>query len=302
MKTKQIFWGIFLISIGLLVLLRNYLNYDFALGDIWKLWPLVFVLIGINIMIKNYAMKSAVAALTAIILAVALYASVAGVFGWFRHDLDFRFNDDDYDVSEYSTPFDENIRTAILNVEAGAGSFIIKSNTDQLFIATVEGKKDNYSLTTKTDEKSADLLFQMLSKRIFLKNKNRVELRLHTQPVWNLNFDLGAAAVDFDLSEYDIENMDIEIGAASLKLKLGSRNKESKVTINAGASSIDISIPEEAGCEIKADVSLSSKKFSGFIKHKDDIYRTENFADAENKIILDLQSGVSSIKINRYSW
>jgi hypothetical protein len=302
MNTKQIFWGVFLISIGFLVLLRNYLNLDFDLGDIWKLWPIVFIFIGINLMMKNAALKSIMSALTALVLAIALYASVAGVFGWIRDDVEFEFNNDDYDVSEYTAPFEKGIKNSRLWVEAGAGSFRIEDSTSELFHATVEGKRTNYSLTTETNENTSDLHFKMGSTKFFLKNKNRVELRLNTQPVWDLEFDIGAAAVDFDLTSYDIENLDIEMGAASLKLRLGSKNDESNVRIDAGASSIIIEVPEEAGCEINAEVSLSSSNFSGFTKIRDNLYRTDNYDNSEKKIILDLKSGVSSINVSRYSW
>jgi hypothetical protein len=302
MKTRQIFWGVFLISIGILILLRNYLNLDFELGDIWKLWPLVFVLVGINLMIKNNTAKSVVSGLTGFILAVALYASVAGIFGWIRNDVEFRFDDSDFEISEYTTPYEKNIRNASLQVEAGAGSFVMNDTTELLFSASVEGRNTKYSLTADTEDDNADLLFKMKSAKLFIKNKNRVELKIHTAPIWNLNFDIGAAAVDFDLSSYNIENLDIDMGAASLKLKLGDINPESHVRIEAGASSIDIEVPESAGCEIHASVSLSSKNFNGFTKISENIYRTENYQDAPNKIMLDLQSGISSINVNRYAW
>jgi hypothetical protein len=302
MKTKQIFWGVFLISIGILILLRNYLNLDFELGDIWKLWPLVFVLVGVNLMIRNDTAKSIVSGLTGFILAVALYASVAGIFGWIRDDVDFRFDDSDFEISEYTTPYEKGIRNASLQVEAGAGSFVMNDSTELLFSASVEGKNNKYSLTANTDDESADLLFKMKSAKFFIKNKNRVELKLNTAPLWDLNFDIGAAAADFDLSSYNIESLDIEMGAASLKLKLGDINPESHIKIDAGASSIDILIPENAGCEIHTEASLSSKSFTGFTKISENLYRTENFKDASKKILLNMHSGISSINVNRYTW
>jgi hypothetical protein len=303
MKTKHLFWGMFLISIGFLILLRNYFNFDFQWGDIWKLWPLVLVLFGVYLMISNQVIKNILSVVTAFLLAFTLYASFSTMFGLIRNDLEFDFDDDDYDVSTYSSEFSNNIKTATLDVKAGAGSFLLSDTTDLLFSAIVEGRKSNYSLTSHTDSEEADLLFEMESKKFLLgKNKNRVDLRLNSNPLWDLSFDIGAAAVDFDLTPYNIEKLDIQMGAASLKLKLGSINQESRVYIDAGASSIEIDIPEEVGCEIRAEVSLSSKNFTGFIKESEKVYRTENFSDAPKKILIDLQSGISSIKVNRNSW
>lgn len=91
------------------------------------------------------------------------------------------------------------------------------------------------------------------------------------------------------------------MGAASLKLKLGDRAEETRLTLDAGASSIDINVPEDAGCEIKTDVSLSSKHFDGFKTIDSDLFRTDNFENAKKKIYISIESGVSSIKVNRYS-
>ena len=93
----------------------------------------------------------------------------------------------------------------------------------------------------------------------------------------------------------------MHIGAASLKAKLGSLTDELKFILDAGASSIEIWIPETSGCEIRTDGALSSKNFDDFRKIRSDYYRTDNFESAEKKIYLELDSGVSSLKVKRYS-
>jgi len=81
--------------------------------------------------------------------------------------------------------------------------------------------------------------------RWFKKNyKNRTAIELNTNPSWILDFNLGASAMDFDLTPYDIKKLNIDMGAASLRLKLGVPKNETRVIINAGASSIKISVPQ----------------------------------------------------------
>lgn len=304
MKTRQIFWGAFLISIGALILLRNFIQLELEWGDLWKIWPIVLVLIGINIIIKNNLAKSIISAASGLLLAFALYASVVSVFGLIK-DGEYHFDTDeatDYEVSNYTAGFEKGIKMASLQVEAGAGSFELSDTTRELFNAQVEGKSNSYTLTSHVDKGSAEMLFKMKSKKFYFKQRNRVEFKLNPVPAWNLKFDIGAAEVNFDFSSYLVNNLDIQMGAAALTLKLGDLNKETHVNIDAGASSIDIEVPENAGCEIAADVSLSSKDFQGFSKYKGEIYRTDNFDKADKKIYIDLQSGVSSIKISRESW
>ena len=106
--------------------------------------------------------------------------------------------------------------------------------------------------------------------------------------------------MDFDLTQFKISKLIIEMGAASLNLKLGIPEKETKVIIDAGASSMDISIPGSVGCEINAEISLSSKNFRDFKKIKSGLYRTDNFDESIKKIYFNIDSGVSSINISRY--
>jgi len=53
MKTSHIFWGLLFIVFGLLVLINNFTNIFMDWGTIWKLWPLVIVLLGLSIIVKH---------------------------------------------------------------------------------------------------------------------------------------------------------------------------------------------------------------------------------------------------------
>jgi len=93
----------------------------------------------------------------------------------------------------------------------------------------------------------------------------------------------------------------LDIGAASLGLRLGNKYPETMVGIDAGASSIKILVPDSSGCEIRSDASLSSKHFERFKRIHSDLYRTENFETAKNKIFIRLDADVSSINVERYT-
>lgn len=308
MKTKHLFWGILFISIGLLWLLKHFMQFYVEWDLVWKLWPVVIILWGVSLIIGNQVAKGIVTAITAFALAFALFASFEYGFIHVGRGIDWSINDDNniyrYGVTDYSEPFNNTVSKATLNFNAGAGSFITHDTTAELFFATTEGKKDNYSLSKSVSDDSVDMNFDMKNGHInffhFNRTRNRVDFKLNTTPLWNLNFDLGAASVDFDLSPYKTEKISIDMGAASLKLKLGDKADITNLTVDAGASSIDISIPEDAGCEIKADVSFSSKNFQGFKNIESDLFRTDNFENAKKKIYINIDSGISSLKVTRY--
>ncbi|MCW8806464.1 MAG: hypothetical protein OQK56_08400, partial [Ignavibacteriaceae bacterium] len=127
-----------------------------------------------------------------------------------------------------------------------------------------------------------------------------VDIALNSKPVWDMNFDVGAASMEFDLSEFKTRNVDVDMGAASINIRLGNLYSETKLSVDAGASDINIFVPKESGCKIVTDGALSSKHFTDFEKINSDKFKTENFDEAVNKIFIDIDCGVSSISVDRY--
>ena len=306
MKPSHIFWGLLFVGLGLLVLINNFTTIFMDWTTIWKLWPLTIVLIGLSILVKHQYGKSVIAGLAAIVLALAIFASFKTATHFFSNDLNIDFGDGanhEYGSSEFYESYDSTLHFATLNFEAGAGTFNISDTTHNLITAVAEGYKNNYQLKRLDSDSSSVIDFDMGDKAIFRfgKNyKNKVDIALNTKPVWDMNFDVGAASMDFDLTQFQTKNIDVDMGAASINMRLGNLYPETKLTVDAGASDINIFIPKESGCEVVTDGALSSKHFSDFEKIDSDNYKTENFDDAANKIYIEIECGVSSISVERY--
>jgi len=306
MKTSHIFWGLLFIGLGLLILINNFSTIFMDWGTIWKLWPLVVILLGISLLVRHKYGKGFIAGLAAVILALAIFASFKTATHFFSHDFEFVFDGEgnyEFEVTEYSEKYDSTLNYAEFNFDAGAGSFKIKELTENLFDATTEGRKDNFYLKRFDSDSSSKIDFVMQSTRfrIGINNyKNKVDMKLNPQPIWNLTFDVGAASMDFDLTEIKTKNIDINMGAASINLKVGDKYSETNISIDAGASDIDIFIPQSSGCSINTDGALSSKNFDDFEKINSGHYQTTNFEEADSKIYISIDSGVSSITVKRY--
>ncbi|MFO7448009.1 MAG: DUF5668 domain-containing protein [Ignavibacteriaceae bacterium] len=303
MKNKHIFWGLFFISIGIFILVNNFTSYNFYFEEIWKVWPVVLILLGISMLISQAFIKSILVGLTAVVLAFAIFSTFKTGCGVIEYDDNEITIDSKYEKRNFSESYDEQIKSASLNFDAGAGSFSIRESSGNLFEAETEGI-GNFLLNRSSSGNEAIIDFMMRKKRFSFHDgrfKNKVIMKLNLNPLWNINLNAGAASINLDLSDYKIENLNIDMGAASLKVMLGIPEKEMHLELDAGVSSIDIVIPESVGCEITADISLSSKNFKGFSEVKDNLYRTENFNNSDKKIYMDLSTGVSSITVKRSS-
>ncbi len=303
MKTSHVFWGTLFIAFGLLVLVNNFTSILMDWSLIWKLWPLVIILLGISIVIKHKGSKGLIAGIAALILALAIFGTFKTAFYIADNDFEISLGGKaEFSANDYNESYDDMITTATLNFDGGAGKFILQDTTDNLVYFKTIGSKDNYRLTRFDNDNHSEINFDMKdAKIIFGKNyKNRVDLTLNPIPVWNLNFDVGAASIELDLKKFKVKDVTVDMGAASLELTMSSLLDTTNISIDAGASDININIPEDAGCEITTDAALSSKHFPGFNETNSGNYRSSNYDESKQKVFIDIECGVSSISVKRY--
>jgi hypothetical protein len=195
------------------------------------------------------------------------------------------------------------VSKAYLQFDAAAGSFYISDTTADLLSFTKRGWGGKYTYAVKRSEDKASIYIDREGDDINFNNKNnssKVKLALNNEPVWDIELDIGAAKLDFDLSDFRVKKLDLDGGAASFEIKLGDRYPKSYINIDAGASEIIIKVPSASGCDLELSTVLSGKTINGFEKVDHGHYRTENFEQAENKIYISVDAAISSYTITRY--
>jgi len=308
MKTGKIVWGMFLIFLGLVFLLDNLAIINFYWGSVWRFWPVIFILIGMNILISRLENKNLVTTLVALI--TFLVFGVIGYKGLQPSENSWIIiNNDDNDTLAYNKanfiePY-QGSRYAELNIKGAAGTFQITDSTSNLFEAETNQRIGNYTLKKSKTDSLEVLNFEMRegNQNIQLDDwdDNETDIRMNLVPIWAINLEMGAGALKFDLTPYKVRSLKFEGGAASLEAKIGDKLPLTNVSVEAGAASIKIEVPKESGCRIKmGDVAMSSNKFSDFIKKSDGFYETSNYNLSKNKINLNFEGAVSSFEVVRY--
>jgi hypothetical protein len=257
-------------------------------------------------LVRNKVGKGIIAGVAAVFLAITLFTSVKLTSNFIEGDFQITFDDDSdssYSTTEYSEPITPVIKNAKFFMDAGVGSFKIKTSTEELIFVKTIGIENNYNLTRTDSDSVSELNLKMKETKIHLgKNDltNRVDISLSEEPFWDLNLNVGASAINLDLRKFKIENVDIDMGAASLDIKLGDLTEKTNLKINAGASEINIKVPKNAGCQVRLDDVLSSKDLRRFEKINSGLYQTSDFDKSEKKIYIKIDCGVSSINVRRY--
>jgi len=295
MKTKQLFWGFFLLTLGSIFLVDKFTFISLDWNFVWDLWPLALVFWGISVLTKSTPFKPFVSALFGIFIGIMLYGSV------------FSFSILDYpeynDSSSYlySEALDSNTTTANFKLDAGGGKFIIKGATDKLIEIHATGNNGYSFLTDQND--SAQYARLSINKGVHIfpnKIRTKLNIRLNSNPVWDCHLNIGASLGYFDLSEFKIRNLELNTGASKADIKIGNKYNRTLIKIEMGAANLKIRIPKESGCKIEGEMVMISKHFPGFIKDSASNYSTPNFEDAENKIFINIDGGVARFSIERY--
>ena len=306
MKHQNVFWGTILVGFGSLLLLDRLDVLYFNWWSMGKLWPFLLVLWGVSILPVKGGIKLVLALMVAALSIVAYSHFDSGIEKDASNNKNWKIHKNWKDDNEtkaqfFSEPFNPELEMVHLQMDAGAGSFYLSGTTAELLIAENSSQASEFDF--KVEEKGV-VSKVFISQRSDIKfgkhNKgNDLRLMLNPEPVWSFDFNIGAADFDFDFSDYKVESIDIDGGAASIKLTLGVLQEKTDISINAGASSIRIVVPESAGCRLEGTTVLSSRNLEGFTRIDKGLYETEGFDQASQKLHIKIDAAVSSFTILR---
>lgn len=308
MKSNTIISGIWLVCIGLVILLHNFDIIDFNFWAIIKLIPLLIIALGINLIVQNKPYGGYITiAVNVVICSILLIKGLTTAKDTYSSQDLFSENisidnDSDADMVQRVESIYENDQKAELIFNGGSGNYVFEQkDSAKLFEAWSINDKMGIELkTTKKDDQKTIIV----NSKSFGKSKNKTNttyFTFHKNPIWDLEFNIGAANFTCDLSGYKLSKMNINSGAANLKLTLGEPlNGVTKIEIATAASKIYLKLPKDAACSYTQESILSSKKISGFDIQEGGVYKTSNFDEATNRYEIDLTGAANSFEVTRY--
>ncbi len=305
-RFKNIFWGVILLVLGVVLALKNFGVIYFSWRALLQLWPILLILWGVSVLPLRASIKVILAlGVAALAVAIVYYKSPQFEEKWF-----WQWNEDDSEWTErdwtpleqsLTEPWDSSVKVATLKIDAGAGKYIITDTTHSLIYFFKAGNLGPFNLESYDDKEGRKLHISMKKSRIDMgKVKNDVHIKLNAEPIWNLEFNAGAAEMNLDLSKFKVKNFQLSSGAVSAQLKLGALVDTAQVEIEMGAASLTIAIPKEAGCQVKTETLLTSRNLEGFDKIHSGLYQTPGFEKSARKIFIEVESAVSNLSIEKY--
>lgn len=302
-------WPLILIFLGAVFLLQNagVLPSNFWL-NLWRLWPIILVLVGIELLFANripWLILAGVAALVLIGGVVATNANVASPIS--PHSPSLPPNTTATDLSGASQ--------AAVTVRYGAGQLNVQSleqpTANQLAIMTYQGAAPLAPMPRYTVAGDVGQLEYQSNGRggpNFMPwfdghtdSSPRADLMLSPNvPITSFILQSGAADAHLDLSRLRISNVDLSLGAASAWVRFPESAGSTTAHISGGASNITVEIPDGVAAQIQHRGGLSTVSIDKdrFPQVSDGIYRSPDWDTAQNKLDLSIDTGVTSIQVN----
>ena len=273
-------------------------------GEFWTLWPLLVVAVGVNLVLsRQRAWIGSAAALTVVTgsLAAAWVLAVANP----SPAPDLTFSSESISVKSdgaQSARLNLTLAAGDLTLTSGSPSGLLLSGGSQGSVADVSEQRVSVSRSggrsTMDVRLNADWNFQFPPRR-GSSSSSRWILR-HAEGIpTDIRIETGASDLDLDLRELNVQNLNVDGGAADIDVVLPANAGRTTAEFSIGAADLDIAVPPGVAARIDFEGGISSLNIdeSRFPKQGDH-YVSPDFESAANRVTIKIEAGVSDITIS----
>lgn len=290
-RVGRIFWGLLLVLIGGLILASNYGLVSVDWFNLWRLWPLFIVAIGLSVL----TFKGWTGRLLSVAFVVLALSAVTYVLVYAPQDTR---QTSAYDITSQKI---DSATTAEINLKTGLGQLDINT-ADQVAVAQTHLESNISNLTNDTTligtNQITNINTDATSGWPVGNVENQLNLNVTRSLPIRLSLNIGASNITADLTLARLQNLDIKSGATKSDIKLGDSEDLTTVSLDSGASSFLIRVPVSSGVSVKLD-GVTSNHLDGLIK-KGNTYESANYESATKKINIVGRLGLASFTLERY--
>jgi hypothetical protein len=114
----------------------------------------------------------------------------------------------------------------------------------------------------------------------------------------SLSLNTGAADAELDLRDLHVNEVRLQTGASSTVMMLPANAGQTNVSVEAGAASVRLVIPDGVAARIRNRSGLSSLSVDrNRFQRKGDVYQSEDYDAATNRVDVNIQTGVGSVEV-----
>jgi hypothetical protein len=306
-RPPSVFWPLVFIGAGVMLLLSNlgYLPWE-SWGVLWRLWPLLIIALGIDLLIGHRSVIGAIIsavliiALIGMIVLVALFAqNIPGLSDWIE-PLEFRTEHVEYSlqgVERAEVYVDWTSIPGYLSALEDSPNLIegdVEYVGELTFDVSVRGGRADVKLDSRGS------WFGVWS--FGDQSDERWDVGLSPNVPLDLTFDASSGPCDLDLAGLQVSALVLDVGSGPVDLVLPS-DSTFEAQIDGGSGPLTIVLPRSVGARVELDSGSGpfgpGARFE-LVKgklHGDGTWETDNYRTAEHTITLEIDQGSGPITI-----
>jgi hypothetical protein len=314
-RTGPLIGATWLIGLGIVLLVQRAANLPWS-----QAWPMLVILVGVAMLVTGIIRRrwqyeglwSFTWPVVWIVVGAVLLGSATGAIGtqpaelistywpWALVILGIWFVIGAFVPSgrrvteDLSIPLD-GAQDAAIRIGYGAGTLTVGSAArGQL----VEGTCLGGVMARTSAPGQVDLSQDTRSGLPWLEQPSRWTIGLTTEVPLDLKLDVGASRTDLDLGETRLRSLDLHTGASETRVRLPVAAGLTRVTANAGAASLTFEVPPGVAARIRTRMALGSTEIDE-TRFPPTVggYESPDFATATDRVEIDVQGGVGSLRI-----
>jgi hypothetical protein len=288
---------VILIGLGVVFLLNNLGVLDWSVWDlIIRLWPVLLVAAGLDILIGR---RSTLGALLSLVLTVIL---VGGALWLYAAGLSIGSAGPGQEISQ---PLDGATKAEIV-LGPAVGSLHVESlqETDHLvagLIHTVTGERVSRDFEVVGDTAAFTLESHgQFAGPFFGSHGGRWgwDLGLSPDVPLDLRISFGVGRSDIDLTDLTISDLEVDMGIGLTHLTLPSQGRLD-ARVDGAIGNTVIVIPRGMEARIQFDTGLAARQAPQGYRQQDDVYVSPGYAGAENRVDLKVSQAIGNVTVQQ---
>ncbi|MCK5125042.1 MAG: hypothetical protein KAR42_02195 [candidate division Zixibacteria bacterium] len=301
MNPARFRWGIFFIVAGLLLILSNFDYIDWRTGsDLFSLWPLILIAIGIEKIFAQSKMKI-IAYLSPVLLGcIVIFVAVSGF--------------SDSNLTRSGNAYRYNV-----GMETGYKSFELDFAMDDADL-TVRGASSNDLIRCRFGGNGGDpetdmevfgetvkLRIEETSRNswIHFKQGRRSGYRWSTSVSNSIPLSLKCTGdksdMRLDCRELMLESLDVDSDEGDISISIGGLMDLVKIELNGDDADYTITIPRGSGVKVTGADDIIYRRFRKIgLEDNGDSYMTVGYDTLNPKIELNMSNDISQFSLDYY--
>ena len=291
-----------LITAGILLLLNQMGRLPWSIwGTLWRLWPVIIILIGIEILI-GVSRSTAVHVAGFLIAVVVLFGAIVLALYTAERPGPTRPPPRTERIVEQM----RNANRGRIELDFAVGTLEVAALADSQNFVEGEIEYSRYSqkvervYRVQDGRAMLDIKAQSRSMPFWFPGDTgeRWDLRFTVRIPLELEVDAGAANAELDLEQLQVTRLDFDGGVGRTRIAFPAAAGSTEASVSGGVGEITLLIPQNVGARIRVDSALTAVRVESarFVRSGEE-YVSTNYETAEHKLEMTVESAIGAIII-----